>query len=273
MNANDIIMYVLIDEYDDNSFVKYTGELRVEYDGISKLSSQGAIDFTIKSRICVDIKTKFNVDFFDKVFGGDYNKLTISWKVKGEKFDELEKFCQTDNGKKEHGIKDSGDRTKFESGAVRDMREGKGRCDLLPLDVICDILNLTDKVLNRQIAKIVYFIHRFRVTGDTNYLISAFDDFVDLDATMNRDEYTAILELAKHYEGGAAKYGDRNWEKGIPLHCFIDSAIRHLLKWARGDDDEPHNRAFLWNIAGAIWTKYHKPELDDYTLKEDERHE
>lgn len=28
-------------------------------------------------------------------------------------------------------IKDSGDRTKFETGAVRDMHSGKGRMDLL----------------------------------------------------------------------------------------------------------------------------------------------
>lgn len=34
------------------------------------------------------------------------------------------------------GIKDSGDRTEFETGAVRDMHEGKGRCDLLPACVL-----------------------------------------------------------------------------------------------------------------------------------------
>ena len=33
-------------------------------------------------------------------------------------------------------IQDSGNRTSFESGAVRDIQRGKGRCDLLPLDVI-----------------------------------------------------------------------------------------------------------------------------------------
>ena len=33
-------------------------------------------------------------------------------------------------------IKDSGDRTQFETGAVRDMREGKGRCALMPLEVV-----------------------------------------------------------------------------------------------------------------------------------------
>ena len=30
-------------------------------------------------------------------------------------------------------IKDSGARTEFSTGAVRDIQEGKGRCDLLPL--------------------------------------------------------------------------------------------------------------------------------------------
>lgn len=30
-------------------------------------------------------------------------------------------------------IQDSGTRREFESGAVRDMAEGKGRCDLMPL--------------------------------------------------------------------------------------------------------------------------------------------
>ena len=29
-------------------------------------------------------------------------------------------------------ITDSGERRQFESGAVRDVAEGKGRCDLLP---------------------------------------------------------------------------------------------------------------------------------------------
>ena len=39
-------------------------------------------------------------------------------------------------------IKDSGTRRQFDSGAVRDMQEGKGRCDLLPA---CAILrNLID---------------------------------------------------------------------------------------------------------------------------------
>ena len=37
-------------------------------------------------------------------------------------------------------IKDSGQRQTFETGSVRDVSEGKGRCDLLPLGVMGEFL-------------------------------------------------------------------------------------------------------------------------------------
>ena len=104
-------------------------------------------------------------------------------------------------------IKDSGHRTEFSTGAVRDMHEGKGRYDLLPWD--------------------------------------------------------AIHELAIHCEQGAKKYGERNCEKGIPIHSLIDSAIRHLSCYLRGMKDEPHLRAALWNVAFAIWMEKNRPEMQD----------
>ena len=72
-----------------------------------------------------------------------------------------------------------------------------------------------------------------------------------------------MLEVSKHYEDGCNKYGERNWEKGIPLHCYIDSGVRHYIKWLRGDNDEPHDRAFLWNMLGALWTHDYHPEYCD----------
>lgn len=36
-------------------------------------------------------------------------------------------------------IKDSGERTKFGTGAVRDMHAGKGRMDLLPLSALIEL--------------------------------------------------------------------------------------------------------------------------------------
>ena len=38
-------------------------------------------------------------------------------------------------------IKDSGERREFSTGAVRDIAEGKGRCDLLPLDCVGDFFD------------------------------------------------------------------------------------------------------------------------------------
>ena len=104
-------------------------------------------------------------------------------------------------------IKDSGERTEFASGAVRDMHEGKGRCDLLPL--------------------------------------------------------TAIIELSKHCEEGALKYGEHNIDKGIPQHSLVDSGMRHLIKYMRGDQDENHLRAACWNLMFALNQSIEKPELND----------
>lgn len=64
-----------------------------------------------------------------------------------------------------------------------------------------------------------------------------------------------ILRLAKHYENGARKYADRNWEKGLPLSRFLDSALRHLFSFMDGDRSEDHLAAVEWNVAGYIWTE------------------
>lgn len=104
-------------------------------------------------------------------------------------------------------IKDSGNRTQFSTGAVRDMGEGKGRCDLLPP--------------------------------------------------------AALLRIAKHFEVGALKYGDRNWELGIPMHSFIDSGIRHLLKYMDGWTDEDHLCAAAWNLLCALETEEKRPQMQD----------
>ena len=89
-------------------------------------------------------------------------------------------------------LKDSGTRSEFDTGAVRDGQTGKGRMDLLPV--------------------------------------------------------RALIEVAKIFESGAAKYEDRNWEKGIPLSRFMDSGLRHAMKFLRGDLDEPHLAMACWNF-------------------------
>lgn len=104
-------------------------------------------------------------------------------------------------------IKDSGNRTHFPTGAVRDMHTGKGRYDLMP--------------------------------------------------------WLAIHELALHCEAGAIKYGERNVDKGMPIHSLIDSAVRHLSCYLRGMKDEPHLRAAMWNVAWAIDMEKNHPDMQD----------
>ena len=104
-------------------------------------------------------------------------------------------------------IKDSGNRSEFSTGAVRDLSHGKGRMDLL-----C---------------------------------------------------WNAIIEVSKHCEEGAKKYGENNVDKGIPLHSLIDSALRHLAKFTAGHKDEDHLRAAAWNILWALEFRETMPELND----------
>ena len=148
-------------------------------------------------------------------------------------------------------IKDSGDRRTFETGAVRDMQEGKGRCDLMPLQVISRLLEV------RTGDYIIKAIGTFTEKQDTKCLYAALLSFSHL-AYRGQVE-TMILEAAIHFEEGAKKYGENNWQQGLPVNCYLDSALRHYLKWRRGDKDENHDRAFVWNIMCCIWeVDYHE---------------
>lgn len=96
-------------------------------------------------------------------------------------------------------LKDSGQRRDFGTGSVRDVRDGKGRFDLLPAH--------------------------------------------------------ALFLVARQFEEGAKKYGERNWEKGQPLSVYLDSALRHIFKHIEGHRDEPHDVAAAWNLLTFLDTK------------------
>lgn len=167
-------------------------------------------------------------------------------------------------------ILDGGIRREFKTGAVRDISEGKGRMDLIPFDVISLIAK--DEFARKELgltdidAEIASSIELYKRNGDIKHLIKAIVLFIKY--VLKTDFWTALMELSKQYEAGAKKYSERNWEKGIPLHSFVDSGPRHYSKFRRGDEDEPHNWAFLWNLFGAIWTHENHPELIDLPFKE-----
>jgi hypothetical protein len=154
-------------------------------------------------------------------------------------------------------ILDSGDRTQYSTGAVRDKRSAKGRCDLLPLDIVGRLFR-GDSAWREAFE----LINRFQETGDEQYLIDALlsECIYDTAADM-------CLETSIHFREGAEKYAENNWKKGIPVKDYIDSCVRHGLKYLRGDNDEPHDRAFCWNLMAAAWTCVHKPELNEYAAR------
>lgn len=160
-------------------------------------------------------------------------------------------------------ILDSGARREFGTGAVRDIQEGKGRCDLLPLDVVCQYYYDIGLDIAFSIFELIGY---FKTSGNPVHLLEVLKYFCE--DRWDKDCNSMFLEVSIHFEEGAKKYGENNWQKGIPVHCYIDSAVRHYLKFLRGDKDEPHDRAFAWNIMCAIWTCKHKPELNDYAQRD-----
>lgn len=65
----------------------------------------------------------------------------------------------------------------------------------------------------------------------------------------------ALFRIARVYEDGAIGKGDRNWEQGIALSRFMDSALRHLNQFLAGMRDEDHLAQAAWNIMGLIHTE------------------
>ena len=80
------------------------------------------------------------------------------------------------------------------------------------------------------------------------------------DTGKGKGRYDLISPLAMHrlaliLEGGADKYGDRNWEKGQPMSRYISSGLRHLHKYMLGMRDEDHLAMAFWNLHGALHTE------------------
>jgi hypothetical protein len=64
-----------------------------------------------------------------------------------------------------------------------------------------------------------------------------------------------IRRLAEVFERGCEKYGERNWEQGMPVARYLDSALRHTLQYLDGHADEDHLGQAAWNLIAAITTE------------------
>lgn len=169
-------------------------------------------------------------------------------------------------------IKDSGERQEFTSGGVRDISDGKGKCSLLPLK---EVYELTEYEYNRFENNYLGYVSPLRMiyayiesakahpfgVGDEGLIYEALCAFAKRERAW--DMPTLVIEVSKHFEEGAKKYSPNNWRMGLPASCYLDSGIRHYLKWKRGDDDENHDRAFVWNMMCMIWTVRNRPDYNE----------
>ena len=173
---------------------------------------------------------------------------------KSEKFPDLKIPDNPDNP-----IKMDGKEAKFDGGAVRYTKNGKGRLDLVPNNVCENILRKawesfyanegTMSTSKSDILKaamgycketmfenVIMFMTIFLYcdaeistddSGEETYDCPDFDTFIRAYSEM-------VLDVAHHYEDGAEKYGIDNWKKGIPIvggergGNFTDSMLRHL---------------------------------------------
>lgn len=176
----------------------------------------------------------------------------------------------------EFEIKDSGERTEFHTGAVRDMGGNKPRPDLIspfflhrvrsellkyvqdlttPIwrsvavpDMLVDLHTYLDSysmgckgedMLAKASIVLLTLLHSDSdegVTAIPNKIISPY----------------ALMRVGEHMRKGAEKYGEHNWEKGIPNSVCLASATRHILKYEAGYTDEDHLAAAVFNIMAMI---------------------
>lgn len=60
-----------------------------------------------------------------------------------------------------------------------------------------------------------------------------------------------IVELVKVYTFGAEKYGDRNWENGLPDDRWYAAVMRHIASWRMGEKHDPESG--LHHLAHAMF--------------------
>jgi len=84
--------------------------------------------------------------------------------------------------------------------------------------------------------------------------------------------HSALLRVSRQMEGALAEHEERNWERGIPMHSFLDSAMRHLFKYMDGQVDEDHLAAAATNVLMALWTEEHLPDMQDIPTRRSGRY-
>lgn len=121
-------------------------------------------------------------------------------------------------------VKDSGQREEYANGFVRDTEDGKE-----------DFVRLfTDPKIHAAIVKEPRLL-----------------DFLATDGA-HLVPPEMLIRWAVHMHKGAQKYGESNWRQArglVAIARFARSFCRHSVKWLRGDRDEDHAVAIMFNVS------------------------
>lgn len=129
---------------------------------------------------------------------------------------------------------------------------------------------LSTKAWNDRMEERLESAARRIMEAKMSYTIKDSGERVQFGSGMVRDtdagkvDYALALDgpmfqrYAEHLTKGALKYEKRNWMKAddaAALERFRASALRHFLQWFRGDMDEDHAAAVIFNLNGAEYVR------------------
>lgn len=160
--------------------------------------------------------------------------------------------------------KDTGERTKFNTGAEKDLGGIRGRYDLLPLETLSLIYkHQGDETIFEFLDNIYQALVVKDTTSKAKHLATALRYFTTkiLGVKLNK----VVPSVAVMFELGAKKYSERDWEKGRPMIVYINSTLRHFFQVLNEETDENHEAAVVWNLLTCIDTIRRLPSLA-YTL-------
>lgn len=88
-----------------------------------------------------------------------------------------------------------------------------------------------------------------------HYCAGAFRDKRDGKGRYDLISPFAMKRLALVMEKGASHYADRNWERGINIGRYVDSALRHINQFIAGETDEDHLGHAMFNLMAIMHTE------------------
>lgn len=73
-----------------------------------------------------------------------------------------------------------------------------------------------------------------------------------------------LRRLALIYAVGNKKYGDDNYQKGLPFSVLYNHAMEHLQLYRQGDRTEDHLAKAAWGMFALMYMETNRPEMNDF---------